>query len=111
MAYPTLRGCSFLVVGGEARVVFEIVTALELAGTTATTTTSIRHALTLVEHDHGLSATILLSNGDRTELDALLSARGIPYVSYTGVPKVGENSVQLSKPVLMDELMKAMEVC
>jgi CheY-like chemotaxis protein len=108
MAHLRLEGCSILIVEGEARVVLEIVTALEGAGATATATTSIRHALTLVEHDDRLSAAILLSDGDRSELSAQLSARGVPYVTYSG-PAKGESSVRLPKPVCMDELMKAMD--
>jgi hypothetical protein len=53
-------------------------------------TTTVRHALILVEHDglsgrhHGPS----LSDGDSTELCARLKARGIPYVSYSGCDPV-----------------------
>ena len=109
MEYPALRGCSILVVDGEARVILEIMTALQGAGATATATTFIRHVLTLVEHDDDLSAAILLSDGDRTELHALLRARGIPYVSYSGGPRTGKNLGHLSKPVLIVELMKTLE--
>ena len=92
----------------------DIVTALEDAGAHATTTTTVRHALILAEHD-GLSAAIMdhaLSDGDSTELCARLKARGIPYVSYSGygpVEGATENSLYIAKPVCMDVLMSAVE--
>ena len=92
----------------------DIVTALEDAGAHATTTTTVRHALILAEHD-GLSAAIMdhaLSDGDSTELCARLKARGIPYVSYSGygpVEGATENSLYIAKPVSMDVLMSAVE--
>ena len=92
----------------------DITTALERAGAHATTTTTVRHALILAEHD-GLSATIMdhaLSDGDSTQLCARLKARGIPYVSYSGygpVEGASENSTHISKPVSMDTLMSAVE--
>lgn len=114
MEFPTLRGRSILVVEDEPLIVMDIVTALDDAGAHATSTTTVRHALILAEHD-GLSAAILdhaLSDGDSTELCAKLQARGIPYVSYSGFgPAKGatEDSVYISKPVSMAVLMSAVE--
>lgn len=115
MQYPTLRGCSILVVEDEPPlIVMDIVTALEEAGAHSTTTTTVRHALILAEHD-GLSAAILdhaLSDGDSTVLCARLKARGIPYVSFSGFGPIGgasENTLHVSKPASMDELMSALE--
>jgi CheY-like chemotaxis protein len=114
MKHPALRGCSILVVEDEPLIALDIVTALELAGAHATTTTTVRHALILVEHD-GLSAAIMdhaLGDGDSTRLCDRLKARGIPYVSYSGfgpVEGAGENSLHISKPATMDVLMSAVE--
>jgi CheY-like chemotaxis protein len=114
MDHPTLQGCSILVVEDEPLIAMDIVTALEAAGANATTTTTVRHALILAEHD-GLAAAIMdhaLSDGDSTQLCARLKARGIPYVSYSGygpVEGASKNSVFISKPVTMDVLMTALE--
>ena len=114
MDHPALRGCSILVVEDEPLIAMDITTALERAGAHATTTTTVRHALILAEHD-GLSAAIMdpaLSDGDSTQLCARLKARGIPYVSYSGygpVEGASENSIYISKPVSMDTLMSAVE--
>ena len=114
MDHPALRGCSILVVEDEPLIALDIVTELDLAGAHATTTTTVRHALILVEHD-GLSAAIMdhaLSDGDSTQLCVRLKARGIPYVSYSGfgpVEGASENSLYISKPAKMDVLMSAVE--
>jgi CheY-like chemotaxis protein len=75
MEHPALRGRSILVVEDEVLIAMDIVQALERAGASATMTTTVRHALILVEHD-GLSAAIMdhaLSDGDSTKLCARLS--------------------------------------
>jgi CheY-like chemotaxis protein len=114
MEHPILRGRSILVVENEFLIAMDIVQALEKAGAIATMTTTVRHALILVEHD-GLSAAIMdhaLSDGDSTELCARLEARGIPYVSYSGYDPVkgaSADAPHISKPVSMDVLMSAME--
>ena len=114
MDHPSLRGCSILVVEDEPLIAMDITTALEKAGAHATTTTTVRHALILAEHD-GLSAAIMdhsLGDGEITQLRARLKARGIPYVIYSGygpVEGASENSVYISKPVSMDVLMSAVE--
>jgi CheY-like chemotaxis protein len=114
MEHRALRGRSILVVEDELLIAMDIVRALEGAGAHATMTTTVRHALILVEHD-GLSAAIMdhaLKDGDSIELCARLKARGIPYVRYSGFPPVegaGENVPHISKPVSMNALMSAME--
>ena len=114
MEHPALRGRSILVVEDEVLIAMDIVQALERAGANATMTTTVRHALILVEHD-GLSAAIMdhaLSDGDSTELCARLKERGIPYVSYSGYEPVkgaSKDAPHISKPVSMDVLMSAME--
>jgi CheY-like chemotaxis protein len=114
MEHPGLRGRSILVVENEVLIAMDIVQALESVGANATMTTTVRHALILVE-DNGLSAAIMdhaLSDGDSTLLCARLKVRGIPYVSYSGYDPVkgaSADAPHLSKPVSMDVLMSAME--
>ena len=92
----------------------DIAKALEDAGANATTTTTVRHALILIEHD-GLAGAIMdhgLSDGDSIEVCARLKARGIPYVSYSGyepVPGADPDAPHITKPVSMNVLMSAME--
>ena len=79
-----------------------------------TTTTTVRHALILAEHD-GLSAAIMdhaLSDGDSTALCARLKERGIPYISYSGYRAVAgadPDAPHIVKPVSTDVLMSALE--
>jgi DNA-binding response OmpR family regulator len=114
MEYPGLRGRSILVVENEFLIAMDIMRALEDAGANATMTTTVRHALILINHD-GLAGAIMdhgLSDGDSTEVCARLKARGIPYVSYSGydpVPGADPDAPFIAKPVSMDVLMNAME--
>jgi DNA-binding response OmpR family regulator len=114
MEHPALRGRSILVVEDELLIAMDIAQALERAGANATMTTTVRHALILVEHD-GLSAAIMdhaLSDGDSTKLCARLKERGIPYLSYSGYDPVEgatKDAPHVMKPVSMDTLMSAME--
>ena len=114
MKYPRLWGRSILVVEDELLIAMEIVAALEKAGAHATMTTTVRHALILVEHD-GLSGAIMdhgLSDGDSKTLCARLKERGIPYISYSGylaVASADPATPHITKPVQMDVLMTALE--
>jgi DNA-binding response OmpR family regulator len=114
MEFPTLRGRSILVVEDEPLIGMDIRTALEAAGAFVTATTTVRHALILVEHD-GLAAAIMdhaLADGDSTELCVRLKARGIPYVSYTGYDPVkgaSADAPHISKPASMHTLLSAVE--
>jgi CheY-like chemotaxis protein len=114
MEFPALRGRSILVVEDEPLIGMDINTALERAGASVTATTTVRHALILVEHD-GLAAAIMdhaLKDGDSTELCARLKARDIPYVSYSGYDPVAGASPDapfVSKPATMDTLLSAVE--
>src|SRR6187549_3616273 len=90
MKYPGLWGRSILVVEDELLIAMDIVAALEKAGAHATMTTTVRHALILVEHD-GLSGAIMdyaLSDGDSTAHCARLKKLGIPYINYSGYEAV-----------------------
>ena len=95
-------------------IALDIAQAFERAGASVTTTTTVRHALILVEHD-GLSAAIMdhgLSDGDSTQLCARLKARGIPYVSYSGFDPVkgaDKDAPYISKPATMETILSAVE--
>jgi DNA-binding response OmpR family regulator len=114
MKYPRLWGRSILVVEDELLIAMDIAAALEKAGAHATITTTVRHALILVEHD-GLSGAIMdhgLSDGDSTNLCARLKERGIPYISYSGylaVAGADPAAPHITKPAHMDVLMTALE--
>jgi CheY-like chemotaxis protein len=114
MNHPGLWGRSILVVEDELLIAMDIVAALEEAGANATMTTTVRHALILVEHD-GLSGAIMdhaLSDGESTALCARLKERGIPYISYSGYSAVAgadRAAPHITKPVPMDFLMSALE--
>jgi CheY-like chemotaxis protein len=113
MEFPVLRGLSILVVEDEPLIGMNIRSALEDAGAHVTATTTIRHALILIEHD-GLAGAIMdhaLRDGDSSELCAQLKARGIPYVSYSGCDPVVGASLDapfVSKPATMDILLTAL---
>jgi len=114
MEYPGLRGRSILVVEDEILIAMDIAQAFESAGANVTTTTTVRHALILVEHD-GLSAAIMdhaLNDGDSTQLCARLKERGIPCVSYSGFDPVkgaDKDAPFISKPASMDTILSAVE--
>jgi DNA-binding response OmpR family regulator len=114
MDHPILRGRSILVVEDELLIAMDIAKALERAGANATMTTTVRHALILIEHD-GLSGAIMdhgLTDGDSLQVCARLKERGIPYLSYSGyepVPGASKDAPFITKPVSMDVLMSAME--
>ena len=113
MEYPALRGRSILVVEDEPLIGMHIRSALEQAGAHVTATTTVRHALLLIEHD-GLAGAIMdhaLADGDSTDVCARLKAKGIPYVSYSGYePVVGASADApfVSKPGGMDKLLTAL---
>jgi DNA-binding response OmpR family regulator len=114
MEHPALRGRSILVVEDEVLIAMDIAQALDRAGANATMTTTVRHAIILVEHD-GLSGAIMdhaLSDGDSTKLCARLKERGIPYLSYSGFEPVqgaSKDAPHIMKPASMDVLMSTME--
>ena len=93
MEFPALRGRSILVVEDEPLIGMEIRAALEDAGAFVTATTTVRHALILIEHD-GLAGAIMdhaLGDGDSTEVSVHLKARGIPYVTYVRLQMLCES--------------------
>src|SRR6476620_1797202 len=86
MQRPSLEGRSILIVEDEPLIVMDITQAFEGTGAALTTTNTLHHALSLVEHD-GLSGAILdhaLGDGDSSLLYARLRERGIPFLIYSG---------------------------
>jgi hypothetical protein len=79
-----------------------------------TSTNTLRHALILVEGD-GLSAAILdhsLGDGDSSILYQRLRERGIPFLIYSGFPKIEGacgDAPHISKPASHETLVTAME--
>ena len=112
MKHPGLRGRSILVVVDEPLIGMDIRAALEGAGAQVTQTTTVRHALILIEHD-GLAGAIMdhaLPDGESTEVCLRLKARGIPYVTYSGYDPVEGclGAPHVSKPATMDTLLTAL---
>ena len=87
MEYPALRGRSILVVEDEVLIGMDIRTALEEAGAHVTATTTVHHALILVEHD-GLAAAII----DHALRDGDSAAFPIPMAS-TSMPRLASSSI------------------
>jgi DNA-binding response OmpR family regulator len=114
MEFPALRGRSILVVEDEPLIGMEIRAALEDAGAFVTETTTVRHALILIDHD-GLAGAIIdhaLGDGNSAEVCVRLKARGIPYVSYSGYDPVAgasPDAPHVSKPAPMDTLLRTLE--
>jgi DNA-binding response OmpR family regulator len=114
MQSPILQGLSILVVEDEALIVMDITLAFEHAGVHLTTTNTLRHAMLLVEHD-GLAGAILdhaLPDGDSSLLCARLTERNIPFMIYSGFPKVEgacKGAVHIKKPATHATLVAAME--
>jgi CheY-like chemotaxis protein len=114
MEFPGLRGRWILVVEDEFFIGMDIRAALESAGAHVTSTTTVRHAIILIEHD-GLSGAIMdhaLADGDSAEVCARLTARGVPYVSFSGFEPVKgarPDAPFVSKPASMNTLLGVLE--
>ena len=115
MKRPSLEGRSILIVEDEPLIVMDLTLALESTGAAVTSTNALKHALMLVEHD-GLSAAILdhsLGGENSTLLYKRLHERGIPFVIYSGYPRIpGEThgALHIQKPATHEVLVAAMEV-
>jgi DNA-binding response OmpR family regulator len=109
-----MAGRTILVVEDQPLIAMEIVQAFQELGAAVTTTTTLKQALILVEHD-GLAAAILdhvLGDGDSARLCQRLKERGIPFVIYTGLDHVNgvcAHGPVISKPASMDVLVAAVE--
>jgi DNA-binding NtrC family response regulator len=114
MQRPSLEGRSILIVEDEPLIVMDITQAFQGTGAALTTTNSLHQASVLVEHD-GLSAAILdhsLGDGDSSLLYARLTARGIPFLIYSGhstIDAACEGALHIRKPAAPGELVAAME--
>jgi DNA-binding response OmpR family regulator len=114
MQRPTLNGRSILIVEDEPIIALDIVQAFEPTGAKLTTTTTLEHALILVEHE-GLSGAFLdhaLADGDSSRLCVRLKERGVPYFIYSGYPTVEgacAGAGHVHKPAAPGELVAAME--
>ena len=110
MEHPALRGRSILVVEDEWLIGMDIRAALEATGARVTATTTVHHAMLLVEHDQ-LAGAIMdhaLADGDSTTLCHCLKMKGIPYVSYSGYDPVkgaDPGAPWVEKPASMHTLL------
>lgn len=101
-------GLTFLVVEDEPLIAMDIVMILEAHGAAITSTTTLKHAMLLVEHD-GIAAAVVdhaLGDDDATALLARLKELNIPYLVYSGYEIEGEQC--LSKPAAPDQLVEAL---
>jgi DNA-binding response OmpR family regulator len=109
-----LAGRSILIVEDEPLIAIEIVDAFKTAGAAIATTTSLKQALVLVEHED-LAAAILdhaLGDGDSSQLCARLKERDIPFVIYSGFSKVDgvcSDGPLVQKPASTDVLIATVE--
>ncbi|MDQ8698151.1 hypothetical protein [Hyphomicrobium sp. LHD-15] len=114
MASPTLQGRSILIVEDEPLIVMDMTKCLETTGAAITSTNTLKHALLLTEHD-GLAAAILdhsLGGGDSSALCIRLTARGIPYLIYSGhlyIDGPCSGAPHLRKPATAEALVAAVE--
>ena len=113
MEPPSLAGRSILVVDDEILIVMDILQAFENTGAEVTSTSTLAHAMLLVEHD-GLSGAIVdhgLLDGNSSKLRTRLKARGIPFLVYSGYREddVGSDGApHISKPAPPDVLVDTM---
>ena len=109
MASSSLDGLTFLVVEDEPLIAMDITMALEDCGAKVTTTSTLKHAMLLAEHN-GLAGAILdhsLGDGDSSMLCNCLKERGIPFLVYSGY-EVTEVPY-LTKPAPPDQLVAAVK--
>ena len=114
MERPKLNGRTILVVEDEPLIAIDIAEAFQKAGAQVTTTTTLRQAMILVEHD-GLAVAILdhaLNDGDSSALYLRLKERDIPFVIYSGFPEVSDvaaGAPLVQKPAKADVLIATVE--
>jgi DNA-binding response OmpR family regulator len=114
MNTSALRGRSVLIVEDEPLIALDIELALNDIGAQWVTTSTLAHALILVEHD-GLTAAILdhsLGRETSTTLYERLNQRGIPFLIYSATPPPEadrKGGVVLTKPSSPEKLLAALE--
>jgi DNA-binding response OmpR family regulator len=90
MESSTLNGRSILIAEDEPLIALDIAEAFKEAGAAIVVTSTVHHALVLVEHDD-LSAAVLdhaLHDGDSSPLCQRLNERKLPFVVYSGLGKL-----------------------
>jgi DNA-binding NtrC family response regulator len=109
-----LNGRSILIVEDEPLISLEIAQAFRKVGALVTITSTLKQALTLVEHD-GLAVAILdhvLRDGDSSRLYQRLTERCIPFVIYSGFNEV-EGACKagplITKPATADAVVATAE--
>ena len=109
-----LRGRAVLLVEDHPLILFEIADALSKVGAKATTASTLKQALTAVEHEN-LAAAILdhaLLDGDSSILCEKLGQRKIPFVVYSGLGRVKgpyANSILVQKQASTETLIATVE--
>jgi DNA-binding response OmpR family regulator len=107
-----LVGRPILVVEDEPLIAMDVAQWLEIAGASVSMARTLSDALKKVEVP-GLAAAVLdhrLGDGDSSQLCDRLDARSIPFVVYSGYPKLDgpcSEGKQVSKPVRPEELVVA----
>lgn len=107
-----LAGRSILVVEDEPLIAMDVAHSLQTAGASVSVARTLSDALNKVEAP-GLSAAVLdhrLKDGDSSQICDRLDARNIPFVVYSGYPKLDgpcSEGKQVSKPVRPEELVVA----
>ena len=90
MESTTLSGRSILIAEDEPLIALDIAEAFKDAGAAIVVTSTVHHALLLVEHDD-LSAAVLdhaLHDGDSSPLCRRLNERKLPFLIYSGLGKL-----------------------
>jgi DNA-binding response OmpR family regulator len=112
----SLAGLTILVVEDEPLILLNIAQVLERTGVAITATTTLKHALLLVEHDgiDGAIVDLALGTDYSFVLCKRLEQRGVPFLVYTGMPsEVLEGSCTstliLQKPAMDEELVAVLE--
>ena len=88
----SLSGRTILVVEDEPLIALEICEALKGAGASALCAHWLKHALPLADHSSVAAAVLDFgrSDGEASELCARLKQRGIPFVLYSGYPRIAD---------------------
>jgi len=113
MERPTLQGRTILIVEDEPLIAMDIAQGFKDAGAEVVTSTTLKQALVLVEHD-GLAAAILdhgLIDGDSAIVRARLKEREIPFVVYSGFGEahLGSDVPLVKKPAPAGVLVATVE--
>jgi DNA-binding NtrC family response regulator len=109
-----VNGTSLLIIEDEVVIAFDLADAFVRRGASVTATSTLRHAVTVVEH-HKIAAAIIdhrIANSDSRALCARLEQLGIPFVLYTGDLKARSdhpNARLVRKPAAPEAVVAATE--